>query len=575
MKKIIRNPLLYLLPLLVLAGFWAFQKKAIISDITLAMNGVSYAETLPTKANIPGNTEFSVFFNFDLKKDASTTYKIIADDCILSIEINGKNFPQERIKNPCDFTYGSTLNFSEYMQEGLNKFEIRVKNHGGPGGLRFNHDSTGLSTVQFKHILFSILLLITAAVILLKLKFSATATFLVILGISIRLIYSSYTDMFDRVYDLHGHLEYIKIIADESRIPATGETWSSYHPPLYYLIGALIKKAFPGNYQVALVTFAMLISFVSIAFGVALLQNLNTRRRFLFLSGLLFVSWPGFVISSTRVGNDVPAYLGMFICIYYAQKWWENQTAKYMILASLGAAIGIMLKASGVAVAGVWVFIWIIGTLRTLKLAPVKTIIICLVMALAAVFASQSRMILAKNVYLTHETGNQALRVNNSLGNFIYFDSKEYLTVPYLNTYDDRGGRQYFLNFAIKSSLFGEYRVWSSEFGNNLALLIAFTTLFLLALSVVGLFAPNNNMFPIILFFFALFASLVGMKAMYPYSCLQDVRYIMPILLPLSVFITHGAQKIPYYPLRVTSYCVIIFFSLLSWIFIAGQAFSR
>jgi len=343
------------------------------------------------------------------------------------------------------------------------------------------------------------------------------------------------------------------------------------------LIGALVKKTFPSNYEYILSEFAMLISFISIAFGVAFLQNIIIRRRYLFFAGLLFVFWPGFVICSTRIGNDVPAYLGMLMCIFYTQKWWQKFETKYMILASLGAALGIMFKSTGLAVAGAWVLIWLIGTLYSFKLAPIKAIVICIAIALLSIFAAQGRTIIAaakgEKVYIANTTTvNPALRVENSLGNYIYFDSKEYLTVPYLDTYNDKGGRQYFLNFAIKSSLFGEYKVWNSKFGGNLALMIAALAIPLLALSIVGIFSSNLNLLPSLIFLLSLLASLIANRAMYPLSCMQDARYIMPILLPLCVFIMQGTKKISHFPLRITSYCIIGLFSLLSLIFIAGHA---
>ncbi len=576
--KILRNPLLYLLPLLAITIFFAVPEKPKISDVTLVIDGEPKEASLPILNGIPGNTDFSVSFNLELKNSEKPIYKVIPDDCLLDIEINEKKFPQELIKNSCDFTNGTILDFSEYTQEGLNKFEFQLKNHGEPGGFRIGPAYNGIHSIELKRIIFFVLLLICFVIILQKLNFSATAIFLVILGIVIRFIYSSYTDPFTRVYDVLGHLEYINIIADESRIPSVGETWSSNHPPLYYLLGALIKKAFPGNYEYMLSEFAMLISFISIAFGVAFLKNIIVRRRFLFLFGLLFVFWPGFVICSTRIGNDVPAYLGMLMCIYYAQKWWQKFETKYMILASLGAALGIMFKSTGFAVAGAWALIWFIGTLHSFKLASVKAIIICIAIALLSIFAAQGRTIIAavkgEKVYIANTTSvNPALRVENSLGNYIYFDSKEYLTVPYLDTYNDKGGRQYFLNFAIKSSLFGEYKVWNSKFGGNLALMIAAMAIPLLALFMVGIFTSTWNLLPSLLFSFALLASLIANRAMYPFSCMQDIRYIMPMVLPLCVFIMRGTSRISYLPLRITAYCIIGLFSLLSLILIAGHAF--
>ncbi len=576
MLRILRQPLFYLLPLLILGFFWIIPEKLPIDHVTLTMNGVSEEKVLPV-TGIPAHTDFTISFNLELKEGEEPVYTIIPDDCILSIEVNGKIFPQSRIGNLCDYTQGVELDFSEWTKTGSNQLVVKTRNHGGPGGLKVNPVYSGFSSVHFRQVIFSVLLLLVISLILRKFDFSRTAVFLVVLGVAVRLVYSTYTDAFTRVYDVLGHLEYVNIIADESRIPAVGETWSSNHPPLYYLIGAVIKKAAPELLEYLLVQFALLVSFISVAFGVRFLQEIFTRRRFLLLSGLLFVFWPGFVICATRIGNDVPAYLGMFMCFYYAQRWWKSGGAKFMILATLGAALGIMFKSTGFAVAGAWCLIWFLGTLRSFKLGSLKALLLCFLIALVSLVAAQGRTLIAavkgEKTYIANTTSvNPALRVENALGNYLYFDAREYLTEPYMDTYNDKGGRQYFINTFIKSSLFGEYRVWNALAGVNLALLIALLALPLLALLVFGIFTGNKNLMPAMFFFFILLASLIANRAMYPLSCMQDTRYIMPIVLPMCVFIMHGAAQISHPSLRKSAYTCMGLFSLLSLIFIVGQA---
>lgn len=47
-------------------------------------------------------------------------------------------------------------------------------------------------------------------------------------------------------FDVTGHLEYIDLIASRYRLPLAPEGWSTYHPPLFYVLSALVRSAFGG-----------------------------------------------------------------------------------------------------------------------------------------------------------------------------------------------------------------------------------------------------------------------------------------------------------------------------------------
>jgi len=584
MKKFLNEPLFYLLPLLALVGFWIIPAGPNISDVVLTIDGESHSESFPISTHkIRENSNFSISFNIENKGNKNSVYKFYPDDCILGIEINGKAFPQERIKGPCNYNNGTKLDLSEYMQEGLNRIEFQMKNDGGPGGLRIDYPYKGFSAIGFKHILFSVLLLITAAFILRKFKFGISATSLVLLGIGIRLIYFSYTGPTERVYDMdYGHLVYINMIIENKQIPKTDGCWSCNHPPLYYLACAGIKNLFdkinPFYSLRFLQQIAMLFSFVSLAFGVALLFRLFNYKRISIFSSLLFVLWPGFVITAPRIGNDVPFYFGALTCMLFAQMWWNKHRNRYLLLSFLGAGIAVLFKSTGFVVLGALIIIYIFGIFRFLKLPQLKIIIgIFIIVALSA-FASQYRIVLD---FFRNETPtlvsvrnlNSGLNVTTSFGSFIYFDAKDYFMEPYTSTWSDNGGRQYFWNFFIKSTLFGEYEVWNSKLGKIFATILNLINLIFFLLIFWGILNMRIQSLPSLLFFTAMIASLIFTRAYYSVSCLQDFRYIAPVLVPMLLFIFEGIKTLRSVNLRFGVYLSMLLFSILSFLFITLPAF--
>ncbi|MDR2554511.1 MAG: hypothetical protein LBC64_03690 [Fibromonadaceae bacterium] len=179
MRKILHEPLFYLLPLLVIVGFWIIPTKLDISDVVLITGGKSYPESFPISTHkVIEHSDFSILFNINVKNNKHSVYKFYPDDCIFGIKINGKTFPQEMIKEPCSYNNGTIIDLSEYTQKGLNRIEFQISNDGGPGGLRVEIPSS----VGLRHFLFIVLLLITSALIFRKLKLSRESFFACVLS---------------------------------------------------------------------------------------------------------------------------------------------------------------------------------------------------------------------------------------------------------------------------------------------------------------------------------------------------------------------------------------------------------
>jgi hypothetical protein len=518
-----------------------------------------------------------------VKNSKNAKFNILPDDCIQKISVNGKIFPLKGIKGLCDYNVGAYLDFTNFVKDGLNNFEFQMKNHGGSGGIRIEPHYQGFKSFSFVHYAFALILLITAYFILKKFKFGFAASSLILLGIAVRLIYFSYTGPNERVYDMdYGHLVYINMIIENEQIPKTDECWSCNHPPLYYVASAGIKTVVdninPAYSTRFLQHIAMLFSFGALAFGVAFLFRVFSSSRFAILASLLFVLWTGFVISASRIGNDVPFYFGALMSMFFMQMWWNRQKNKFIILAFIGAAIAVLFKVTGFVILISVCIIFVFGSFRYLKIPSIKILISIVAIILFSSLASQHRII--SDLFGRDEAPtlasvrnlNPALSVNTALGSFIYFDAKDYFMTPYTGTYTDKGGRQYFWNFFLKSTLFGEYKVWDSKVGNSLASYLNVFNLIFFLLMLYGILNIRIQDFPSLVFFMMLLASVIFTRAYYSVSCLQDFRYVAPILAPMLLFTLNGANLVKNIRLRIGIYLSMLIFSVLSFLFIFGQA---
>jgi 4-amino-4-deoxy-L-arabinose transferase-like glycosyltransferase len=114
-------------------------------------------------------------------------------------------------------------------------------------------------------------------------------------------------------YDGPYHAAYIGILHFEGRVPLQHESWSTFHPPLYYALCDLIWRLLPGGWEPHTVLFTLRL--VNVAFSLALGLAVYRSARLLFpdrehlalyaLALVLFV--PMHVGPSVQIGNEMAA----------------------------------------------------------------------------------------------------------------------------------------------------------------------------------------------------------------------------------------------------------------------------
>lgn len=584
-KKILREPLFYLLLLLAAAYIIVTPARMEFSNIKSTRNNNTEDIKLPYSFNGEKSEVFIVSFNLLVKNGTFAKFSIIPDDCIQEILINGKSFPLEGIKGLCDYSKGAYFDFSKYVQKELNFFEIRVLNHGGPGGLKIQTPYNGFKSLSLMHYVFTLLLLLSIVLILRKFKFGFIAISIMLLGIIVRLIVYTYMGPMQSPHDIEAHLHYMQIIAEEKRIPKNNECWECFQPPPYYIASAAVKNIVdcydPVLTNRVLQQGQLLFSFASVIFGVALILNLFGNNRLAYLASIVSVFWTGFAIAGSRINNDIEFYFGALFCIFFAQRYWLTYKNSDMFLASLGASIALASKSSGFVILAAWAVIYALCAARSLKIGSLRTLFASVFTVILFIGISNHRTIadifegkkldMIGNVNGLHG----GLKVNNTVGNYLYFDLKDYLLIPHTSAWVDEGGRQYFWNYALKSSLHlsHDIELLHSPAGRTLITALCALALLIFMLALWGIIHVKFKDLPAMLFTVCLFFALIYLRISAPYSCSNEFRHIYPVLFPLVYFSVHGAQILENSRLKILAYSSMLLFAILSFLFIVIPAF--
>ena len=173
------------------------------------------------------------------------------------------------------------------------------------------------------------------------------------------------------------HAAYIGILHWEGRLPLADESWSTYHPPLYYLICAAVWELLPAEMSARGVLTALRL--VGVAAGLGLGLAVWRSARLLFperaqvacwaLGGALFL--PMLVGPSSLIGNEV---LTAAFCAWAFE--WLLRTLRDPDRAGPALALGAL---SGLALLGKFNALALIGSVGgTLLWAEVRRLGWCL-----------------------------------------------------------------------------------------------------------------------------------------------------------------------------------------------------
>lgn len=570
MRKILKREVFFVLGMALFVVL-SYVFTPTIKNVVLHRQGADTAMTMPVSVSMFNGEEFSVDMDVSAGLANDFTLNIHPDDCVTDLVVDGVRLPFERYPGYCSWNQGFVLSKAEIVKnlgKDVSDFHIHVslRNGGGPGGVSAAIEGSSVLLGIFSALFF---LLLGAFVFSIGSRFHLDRRLVLIffIGLLLRVGYTSNTFYYQRGHDVGGHVHYMQIIADQNRIPASNECWTCYHPPVYFTLGAGVWKMsnlVQCSPQNAVKWFDFLISLLALGFGLACLKNV-LHGASLSAAALLWSVWPSFILASPRVGNDILFYAMHAVALWGCLRYLRTNYGKYFIVAVVASFVAYWTKSTAVVTFGV------LGLTALFQLCKNPRLWSRSERVAAGLFVAAAVTVAC--FALTHEVVGNAggndntVLIRNNPGNFLFFDLKTFLTNPYTDPWHDELGRQFFWNYLSKTSLFGEFKLLETPKGMWLASIVSACFVALFAFGLRGLWKTRWDKVQVVIAVqaFLFFAAMITLRLKYPFSCSNDFRYIVPVLLSCLPWVGEGfccvgsSRK-----LKICGWSVVLIFSVCS-----------
>lgn len=551
------------------------------------------------------NNEYVFTGKINLSIFSKRFLRITPDDCLTQIKINGNNAlissDKERL---CDYREGVDIETSDYLENGPNEFEITIKDYGGRYGLNIKNAPMD--------IIYIVLLILSLPVFLLpfflllnyflpdNLNKNKFLIILILAATVLRIFYLSYTDYDLRTYDVGGHIDYINYISVNHSLPNVDQCWECYQPPAYYIMGALISRISQFinlNQNFGLQIFSLLLSFLFLVFSVKTAKIIIINDKLMMVAASLVAFWPSGIIHSIRIGNDSLYYAFYAIGFYFVIKWYKRENKKDFYLASVFSVLSLLAKSSGLILVSIFIISLIYKFIKSDERKKILKKILIFLLILTAGLALVSYRLLenlhsknSENLFVGNiKSLHGGLSVKNELKNYLWFDRHSYFSDPFASPWEDKGGRQYYWNYLLKTSQFGEFGFNFNNFKYVPALakyinIISLFAIFFFIISLILLFLKENLKkiencnFVLFISIIVSLAASMATRARFPFSPIGDFRYIFPVLVPLAILYAMGLKYLKFEGLKINIFkylayspaVLIPIFSIILFILISG-----
>lgn len=437
-----------------------------------------------------------------------------------------------------------------------------------------------------------------------KLTTKRSVILLLIIGYVLRVGYMLYTAASARQQDTYtknfdGHEAYAWTIFTTGKLPTTND-YQFYHPPLNALIqagfmrftsglsGALnelfhLQNYFPFAFSYGRPEYiheeryflysscqvlSVCYSFVACTVSLKILELFDFKGKTKALLAAFVVLYPRNMQFSGMLNNDGLSFMLAVIAVYFALKWQKKGHSLGDILAcGVAVGLGMMTKLSTATVCLPIACAFLFSFSDTLQkregaLTLGKTflqyglfLLVCAPLGLwfqvyAKVQFDQPFGFVFSNLNHKLYTGDHSF-----FSRFILcFDFSEYFGSLWCRPFE---GNYYLFNYALRSSIFGEFSYWQGEGLGVAAVLLAYIAALLLFVAVVycivkGVKNPavkaalgegKQFLFAIILVQSQVLSEVYFYIQM-PYGCTMDFRYIMPLILGMALVIGYTQKAL-------------------------------
>ena len=581
LRKLVRIPELYLGLLLVVFGYLANSGNVIGKNIAITKDGTTRETAFPIMEKMKKGEFFKVAFDVSAE-DGEYDLHVIPDDCVLRIVVNGEDVPLDGLRDLCDYSNGFFFNHDHFKATGRDHFEFELRNNGGPGGLNVEISRPLVSSRSACSVVFWAAFCLLCFFVMRRFRIPMVLLLILICGIALRIAFTEALPSPNKFgHDVDGHVAYVQYIVENRALPDADDCWTCYHPPVYFVSVAPVWKfasLFNMTGDTALQMVSLFLSFVILLMGFFVLQKwLNGMA--LNIATLLWAFWPVMIISCSRIGNDQLFYLFHIVCLWGSVKYAKDRDGRHLLVAAIASLLAIWTKTTGAISVGVCVLAFLFGYFGPVGWVRLKkTEIVSIAVILFTVVGYILHMVLSDGSLVANAHSlHHGLRVGNDAANFLYFDLQQMLAQPFTNAWNDDYGRQYFLNYMMKTSLFGEFVLLKNTAGVVAAEITNISFLVLLVYAIRGFWkkkvSRRSLLFTAQLLAFVL--ALAFLRFKHPFSCSNDFRYIAPVLLSVVPFMAMGvtvpgASK-KYRVLGVTAAIVFAVSSVVTMFMVMGS----
>jgi hypothetical protein len=540
-------------------GLWIWAQPWIGSPTMQIDDGEISTTELPLAIGRPVD-RLAVWFHLRTRPLHFERYRLTATGCLDTVTVNGQ-IVDPHLADVCALTDGAVIDLSDSLRAGRNDVHLRVHAVRPAANIRFEP-----AAIDPFRLVLSIGMLASGAWLAWAVASSLrtvpfdTGVFAVACGgIALRTLYMLGTYYSERAHDTGPHIDYIKYLATQLRLPPAGGGWEFFQPPLYYAAAAAYLRAGTAVGQSAesilktLQAFSLICSIatllVALWIGLMLFPDATGRRKRI-LYGSVVAAMPSLVFMSSPVSND-PLYETLsFIAGGLLVYWWRAGSAWAWYGCLLAACLAVNTKSSGLVLFPIaFVCLAVSGDLSwraRLRRAALSALLVVggvgsIPLARAATDPTERHMVTMNVAGLP-----PALVLPSQPRNFITFDPVQIVSRPENYPWDDSQRRQFLMEFFFRSAFFGEFTFAPQlRTVQRIVLLAALLGLPLVAFGVARELGDAYTEWPMIVAAGALLTAFVGYRMKFPFAPSQDFRYVTFLTVPLTFFAVRGAFTLP------------------------------
>lgn len=520
-------------------------------------SGAQIQFTMPLSIITADNSLIRITTSMDSKIGAGTHFHITPDDCLEELSVNGtaviKGIPF------CNFINGSEINLNDYINSDQNTLVAVIRNSGGPAKLAI--ELPKLHPIRV--ISFALLALGLSALSIIFIRRVRRVTSwspfdaVIASGVFLRTIYLAGTSYNERGYDAEGHVAYIKHVLETWNIPAIGDGWQFYQPPLYYILAAIPASnvewlgADQSTFLLFIQLFSLVLSVGSLIIAgwiISMVFPHKKQRSFAIIAFAFFAFFPATNFFAARINNDVLLEFLSLLCIGFLMQWWIDKKNSWWYASALTFGLVLLTKNNALLIAPILGICLIVKPHLQFRIRlKLATISILIITILNAPYMSKRVFEGQKNIVGNLSELGSELKIEPSWTNAINFNPIRVISHAYNDPWNDESGRQFFLEYLYKSAFTGEF-----SFGEHLKPLVSlllFLGMIMTAFSGFGLWQialfKRMELLPIWIIPIILLAGhILFRQLLAPYSCSQDFRYSILLVLPWAILVAYGINYI-------------------------------